>query len=65
MFGKYIDSFLRHAFTGVGGVLIYAGIPEAVAGNFVNAAIPVATGLITYGIGQVSSLLEKKARRLF
>ena len=60
MFGKYIDSFIRHAFTGVGGALLAVGIPEAVAGNFVAASIPVVTGLVAYGIGQVTSIIAKR-----
>lgn len=60
--GIVFASFFRHALTFVGGALVMLGVGEAEAAHFADAAAPVLTGIATWGVGQLWSLAEKKAR---
>lgn len=65
LIGKYVGAAVRHALTGVGGVLIYVGVSEADAATFADAAAPVLTGIAVFAGGLLSSFVEKKARQVF
>jgi len=58
----FLGSIFRHALSAVGGALMIVGVDQAAADNFVAAAAPVLTGGLSWGIGQLWSLAEKRAR---
>ncbi len=60
MFNKYVDSFLRHGLSSVGGYLLAIGVQQAAIDNLQSALIPIITGVVTYGVGQVSSIIRAK-----
>lgn len=57
-----IGSIVRHLLTALAGGLLGLGIEEAAATNLVEAATPVVSGALLYGIGQVWSIRDKKKR---
>lgn len=58
-----LGSFVRHALTGLGSVLIALPTltPEVVT-PFTDSAEAVVVGIVLYLVGQVSSVLEKKGK---
>lgn len=60
---KYIESFVRHALTGFGAVMVYYGVSEAQVEGVINTAAPILAGVISYGVGQALSLIDKSVRR--
>ena len=58
----YLESILRHALTGLGGVLITVGVNNEAATGLVNALVPVIGGVLSYALGQILSIADKKKR---
>ncbi|CAB4166648.1 hypothetical protein UFOVP851_41 [uncultured Caudovirales phage] len=57
-----IASIIRHLLTLVAGGLLTVGVSEAESHQLAEAATPVVSGAILYGVSQVWSLKDKKAR---
>jgi hypothetical protein len=57
-----IASIIRHLLTLVAGGLLTVGVSEADSHQLAEAATPVVSGAILYGVSQVWSLKDKKAR---
>ena len=57
---KYIKSFIQHAITALGAILVAKGIldPDDVQ-KFVDTNVAVIVGAITYAIGQVWDIKSK------
>ena len=56
----FFGSYVRHILTGLGGFLIAKELANAEqATNLVNALVAIAPGVISYLIGQLSSLKRK------
>lgn len=60
--GSLFGSFFRHALTFVGGALVTVGVSEADAAHFTSAAAPVLAGVVSWAVGQIWSVAEKKSR---
>lgn len=60
MFDKYLTSTIRHGLSGLGGVLVTIGVNEGAAHGLLDALTPVLVGVISYGIGQAWSLVDKE-----
>lgn len=57
-----IASIIHHLLTLVAGGLLTVGVSEADSHQLAEAATPVVSGAILYGVSQVWSLKDKKAR---
>jgi hypothetical protein len=57
-----IFSIVRHLLTLVAGSLLTIGISEADTQNLAQAATPVVSGAVLYGVSQVLSLKNAKKR---
>jgi hypothetical protein len=57
-----IASIIRHLLTLVAGGLLTVGVSEAESNQLAQAATPVVSGAILYGVSQVWSLKAKKTR---
>lgn len=57
-----IFSLVRHLITLAAGSLLTIGISEADSHNLAEAATPVVSGAVLYGVSQVWSLKDKKKR---
>lgn len=55
-------SIVRHLLTLVAGGLLTIGVSEADASNLAQAAEPVVSGAVLYGVSQLWSLKDKKKR---
>ncbi len=55
-------SIVRHLLTLVAGSLLTIGVSEADASNLAQAAEPVVSGAVLYGVSQLWSLKDKKKR---
>lgn len=63
MLASYIGSIVRTGLGVVSGALMATGIQEAQVTSFADAAAPIVTGVLTWGLAQVWSLVEKKIRK--
>lgn len=57
-----IFSIVRHLLTLVAGSLLTIGVSEADSQNLAQAATPVVSGAVLYGVSQVLSLKNIKKR---
>jgi|TARA_R110000823_G_C15856521_1_gene492740 hypothetical protein len=57
-----IASVIRHLLTLVAGGLLTVGVSEAESHQLAEAATPVVSGAILYGVSQVWSLKDKKKK---
>jgi len=57
-----IASVVRHLLTLVAGGLLTIGVSEAETHQLAEAATPVVSGAVLYGVSQVWSLKDKKKR---
>jgi hypothetical protein len=57
-----IASVVRHLLTLVAGGLLTIGVSEAETHQLAQAATPVVSGAVLYGVSQVWSLKDKKKR---
>ena len=57
-----IFSIVRHLLTLVAGSLLTIGVSEADSQNLAQAATPVVSGAVLYGVSQVFSLKNIKKR---
>lgn len=57
-----IASVIRHLLTLVAGGLLTVGVSEADSHQLAEAATPVVSGAILYGVSQVWSLKDKKKK---
>lgn len=57
-----IFSVVRHLLTLVAGSLLTIGVSEADTQNLAQAATPVVSGAVLYGVSQVLSLKNLKKR---
>jgi hypothetical protein len=57
-----IFSVVRHLITLVAGSLLAIGVSEADSQHLAEAATPVVSGAVLYGVSQVWSLKDKKKR---
>lgn len=57
-----LASIVRHLLTLVAGGLLTIGVSEVDASNLAQAAEPVVSGALLYGVSQVWSLKDKKKR---
>lgn len=57
-----IASVIRHLLTLVAGGLLTIGVSEAETHQLAEAATPVVSGAVLYGVSQVWSLKDKKKR---
>lgn len=57
-----IGSVIRHLLTLVAGSLLTIGVSEADSHQLAEAATPVVSGAVLYGVSQVWSLKDKKKR---
>jgi hypothetical protein len=55
-----IASIIRHLLTLVAGSLLTVGVSEAESHQLAEAATPVVSGAILYGVSQVWSIKSKK-----
>lgn len=55
-------SIVRHLLTLAAGSLLTIGVSEADASNLAQAAEPVVSGAVLYGVSQLWSLKDKKKR---
>lgn len=63
MFASYIGSIVRTGLGVVSGALLATGIEEVQVTSFADAAAPIVTGVLMYGLTQVWSLVEKKLKK--
>lgn len=57
-----IFSIVRHLLTLVAGSLLTIGVSEADTHNLAQAATPVVSGAVLYGVSQVLSIKNAKKR---
>jgi hypothetical protein len=57
-----IGSIVRHLLTLVAGSLLTIGVSEADTHQLAEAATPVVSGAVLYGVSQVWSFKDKKKR---
>lgn len=57
-----VFSIVRHLLTLAAGSLLAIGISEAETDQLAQAATPVVSGALLYGVSQVWSLKDKKRR---
>lgn len=57
-----IASVIRHLLTLVAGGLLTIGVSEAESHQLAEAATPVVSGAILYGVSQVWSIKDKKKK---
>lgn len=57
-----IGSVIRHLLTLLAGSLLTIGVSEADSHQLAEAATPVVSGAVLYGVSQVWSLKDKKKR---
>lgn len=57
-----IFSIVRHLLTLAAGSLLTIGVSEADTHNFAQAATPVVSGAVLYGVSQVLSIKNTKKR---
>lgn len=57
-----IASVVRHLLTLLAGGLLTIGVSEADSNQLAQAATPVISGAVLYGVSQVWSLKDKKKR---
>lgn len=57
-----IFSLVRHLLTLAAGSLLTIGVSEADTQNLAQAATPVVSGAVLYGVSQVWSIKDKKKR---
>lgn len=57
-----IFSIVRHLLTLAAGSLLTVGVSEADTQNLAQAATPVISGAVLYGVSQVWSIKDKKKR---
>ena len=57
-----IASVVRHLLTLLAGGLLTIGVSEADSHQLAQAATPVVSGAVLYGVSQVWSLKDKKKR---
>lgn len=58
----FIFSIVRHLLTLAAGSLLTVGVSEAESNQLAEAATPVISGAVLYGVSQVWSLKDKKKR---
>jgi hypothetical protein len=58
----FIFSIVRHLLTLAAGGLLTVGVSEAESNQLAEAATPVISGAVLYGVSQVWSLKDKKKR---
>lgn len=56
----FIGSIIRHLLTLAAGSLLTIGVGEVEAHSLAEAAAPVVSGAVLYGISQVWSIKDKK-----
>lgn len=57
-----LASVVRHLLSALAGSLVYIGVTDHEASNFLQAAEPVVTGALVYGAAQAWSVVDKKKR---
>lgn len=57
-----IASVIRHLLTLVAGGLLTIGVSEAESHQLAEAATPVVSGAVLYGVSQVWSIKDKKKK---
>lgn len=57
-----IGSIVRHLLTLVAGSLLAIGVSEAESHQLAEAATPVVSGALLYGVSQVWSIKDKRNR---
>ena len=56
----FVGSIIRHLLTLVAGSLLTIGVGDAEVHNLADAATPVVSGAVLYGISQFWSIKDKK-----
>lgn len=57
-----VNSFIRHALSGLGGFLIAKGFSADAVQGVANSLAPVLGGVVSWGVAQAWSLIEKKIK---
>lgn len=60
---KLVGSLVRHGISALSGALLSIGIQQAAVDSLANALVPILGGVVTYGVSQGWSILEKRIRR--
>lgn len=57
-----VNSIIRHALSGLGGYLIAKGANADAVQGVANSLAPVIGGLVSWGVAQAWSLIEKRIK---